>query len=56
MPRPYIDKAPWIGEHTREVAADLLGLDAARIDELIASGVLEVTPPAAVQAPGEAPA
>ncbi|MDA8047917.1 MAG: CoA transferase [Actinomycetota bacterium] len=46
MDRPYIAPAPWLGEHTRAIAVSLLGLDAARADELIHSGVLEVTPPA----------
>ncbi len=46
MERPFIGPAPWLGEHTREVAAGLLGLDAAETERLIQSGVLEVTPPA----------
>jgi crotonobetainyl-CoA:carnitine CoA-transferase CaiB-like acyl-CoA transferase len=43
MPRPCIGPAPWLGQHTREIARDLLGLDAATIEELIAAGVLEIT-------------
>lgn len=35
--------APWIGEHTRPIARDLLGLDDERIQALIRDGVLEVT-------------
>ncbi len=38
---PETRPAPGLGEHTREVAAEL-GLDDARIDELIAAGVLEI--------------
>ena len=34
-------RAPALGEHTREVALSLAGLDAARFDELKAQGVLE---------------
>lgn len=45
MEEPFIRPAPALGEHTREVARDLLGLDDARIDELLAAGVLETTPP-----------
>jgi crotonobetainyl-CoA:carnitine CoA-transferase CaiB-like acyl-CoA transferase len=32
--------APLLGEHTRELAHDLLGLDDAEIDELVAEEVL----------------
>ncbi|MEN4397692.1 CoA transferase [Mycolicibacterium senegalense] len=39
---PPLRQAPLLGEHTREIAAELLGLGAAEIDELIATGVLEV--------------
>ena len=38
-----IGPAPRIGEHTRAVCAELLGLDEATIDALFASGVLETT-------------
>jgi crotonobetainyl-CoA:carnitine CoA-transferase CaiB-like acyl-CoA transferase len=38
-----ITQAPLIGEHTREIARDQLGLDADEIDQKIAEGVLEVT-------------
>ena len=38
-----IEQAPLIGEHTRAIARDLLGLDAAEIDRQIKAGVLEVT-------------
>lgn len=35
--------APLIGEHTRAIAADLIGLDAETIDRYVADGILEVT-------------
>ena len=41
----YIAKAPWVGEHTREVCRDLLGMDEAEIERLVAEQALEVTPP-----------
>lgn len=41
--RVPITQAPLIGEHTREIAADLLGLSDSEIDGLISDGVLEVT-------------
>jgi hypothetical protein len=34
-----------VGEHTREIAKELLGLDDADVDRLLAAGVLETTPP-----------
>jgi crotonobetainyl-CoA:carnitine CoA-transferase CaiB-like acyl-CoA transferase len=43
----YIAKAPWVGEHTREVCRDLLGMDEAEIERLVAEQALEVTPPPA---------
>lgn len=42
MGGPITYPAPLLGEHTREIAADVLGLDDARIDELLAAGVLEI--------------
>jgi len=36
-------QAPLIGEHTREIARELLALDASEIEEKIAGGVLEIT-------------
>jgi hypothetical protein len=45
MPQPIIEPAPWLGEHTRAIACDLLGLDRSRVDDLVAAGVLEVTEP-----------
>jgi crotonobetainyl-CoA:carnitine CoA-transferase CaiB-like acyl-CoA transferase len=38
-------QAPRLGEHTRVIAADLLGLTDKEIDELISDGVLEIAPP-----------
>ena len=42
---PDIRPAPMVGEHTREIATELLGLDDAEVDRLLAAGVLETTPP-----------
>ncbi|MGV0808843.1 CoA transferase [Mycolicibacterium setense] len=39
---PPLLQAPLLGEQTREIAAELLDLDEAGIDELIAAGVFEV--------------
>lgn len=36
---------PFVGEHTRYVCAEILGMSAGEIDPLIAEGVLEVPPP-----------
>jgi benzylsuccinate CoA-transferase BbsF subunit len=36
---------PFVGEHTRRVCGEILGMQAAEIDALIAAGVLEVPPP-----------
>jgi crotonobetainyl-CoA:carnitine CoA-transferase CaiB-like acyl-CoA transferase len=44
MAPPRIAAAPLLGEHTREVCVDLLGLDPAEIDRLVAAGVLELAP------------
>ena len=41
MAGPVTFPAPGLGEHTRAIATDLLGLDDAEIDRLIADGVLE---------------
>jgi crotonobetainyl-CoA:carnitine CoA-transferase CaiB-like acyl-CoA transferase len=46
MVGPDIRPAPDLGEHTRRIAHELLGLDDAEIDRLLAAGVLETTPPA----------
>jgi crotonobetainyl-CoA:carnitine CoA-transferase CaiB-like acyl-CoA transferase len=37
----FIGPAPKLGEHTRDIARDLLGLDDAEVDRLFAAGVLE---------------
>jgi crotonobetainyl-CoA:carnitine CoA-transferase CaiB-like acyl-CoA transferase len=39
---PELGPAPEFGEHTREIAEQLLGLCAAEVDELVNAGVLEV--------------
>jgi crotonobetainyl-CoA:carnitine CoA-transferase CaiB-like acyl-CoA transferase len=41
MSQPLIGPAPGLGEHTREIAASLLGLSDEEIDKLIADGALE---------------
>lgn len=41
LPEPQIRPAPFIGQHTLAIAADLLGLDAASRAELVRDGVLE---------------
>lgn len=41
MGDPIAGPAPALGEHTREIARDLLGLGDAEIDDLIAKGALE---------------
>ena len=46
MTGPDVRPAPTIGEHTRQLAIELLGLDDAEVDKLLAAGVLETTPPA----------
>ncbi|MGX9673602.1 CoA transferase [Mycobacterium sp. HM-7] len=50
IPDPPLGQAPLLGEQTREVAAELLALDDAAIDDLIARAVLEV--PAAAEYSG----
>ena len=41
MPPPYYAQAPLLGEHTREIATELLGLDDATVEQLVGEGVLE---------------
>ncbi|MUL63853.1 CoA transferase [Mycobacterium sp. CBMA 234] len=48
---PPLGQAPLLGEQTREIAAELLGLDNERIDDLIARGVLEVPAASVPSAP-----
>jgi crotonobetainyl-CoA:carnitine CoA-transferase CaiB-like acyl-CoA transferase len=38
-----ISPAPWLGEHTRQIASEMLGLGGEEIDAKIAAGILEVT-------------
>jgi len=42
---PPAEPAPRHGEHTREIARELLGLDDDAIDGFVAAGVLEVDTP-----------
>jgi crotonobetainyl-CoA:carnitine CoA-transferase CaiB-like acyl-CoA transferase len=44
MPEVIVHQAPWLGEHTREIAADLLGLSDREIQSLIDEQVLEDPP------------
>jgi crotonobetainyl-CoA:carnitine CoA-transferase CaiB-like acyl-CoA transferase len=46
MTEPVETPAPWLGEHSIEICRDLLGRDDATIEDLIARGIVEVTPPA----------
>ena len=46
MAGPDIRPAPWLGEHTRDIAAEVLGLEPDHIEQLLAAGVLETTPAA----------
>ena len=43
MAPAYIAKAPWVGEHTRQVCREVLGMGDEEIEGLVASGALEVT-------------
>ncbi len=45
LPEPIIGPAPLLGQHTREVARELLGLSEPEIDALVAEGVLEEARP-----------
>ena len=44
MAPPHIGPAPRLGEHTREICRDVLGLDPQEIERLVDGGVLEVAP------------
>ncbi|MBJ7307503.1 MAG: CoA transferase, partial [Acidimicrobiia bacterium] len=46
MSEPVETPAPWLGEHSVAICRDLLGRDDATIDDFIARGIVEVTPPA----------
>ena len=45
MTDPIETPAPWLGEHSVEICVDLIGLDPATVDDYIARGIVEVTPP-----------
>ena len=45
VPETPLEPAPVHGEHTREIAVDVLGLSEHEVDDLVSSGVLEVPPP-----------
>jgi crotonobetainyl-CoA:carnitine CoA-transferase CaiB-like acyl-CoA transferase len=55
MVGPDVRQAPAVGEHTREIARSVLGLDDAEVDKLLAAGVLETTPPVTVPEVSETP-
>jgi len=44
LPEPIVGPAPRLGEHTREVAREILGLSDAEVQNLIDEGVLEDPP------------
>jgi crotonobetainyl-CoA:carnitine CoA-transferase CaiB-like acyl-CoA transferase len=44
LPEPIVAPAPLLGEHTREVAREVLGLSDGEIQKLIYEGVLEDPP------------
>ena len=44
MPEVIVTQAPWLGEHTREIAKRLLGLSDDEIESLVQDGVLEDPP------------
>ena len=44
LPDPIVFQAPKLGEHTRQIASELLGLSDAKISELIETGILEDPP------------
>jgi crotonobetainyl-CoA:carnitine CoA-transferase CaiB-like acyl-CoA transferase len=41
LPEPVLFEAPALGQHTREIARDILGMDEAEVDRLVATRVLE---------------
>ena len=45
MADPIETPAPKLGEHTVAIATEVLGMDPAEVEALIARGVLEITPP-----------
>lgn len=46
-PDPDLRPAPVMGEQTREICEELLGMHASEVDELLAAGVLQVADPVA---------
>ncbi|MDB5448506.1 MAG: CoA transferase [Phenylobacterium sp.] len=52
LARPPLGPAPLVGEHTRALAADLLGLDPREIDRLIEARVLETSEAASREGEG----
>ena len=44
LPEVIIRQAPLLGEHTREIAQELLGLSPEEVESLMAEGVLEDPP------------
>ena len=44
VPETPLEPAPVHGEHTREIAIELLGFTDREVDDLVSSGVLEVPP------------
>ena len=44
MTPAIIQPAPLVGEHTREICRDLLGMEEAEIERLVSDVALEVTP------------
>ncbi|MCZ7526295.1 MAG: hypothetical protein M5U14_07925 [Acidimicrobiia bacterium] len=42
MPEPIVAPAPGLGEHTREIAREVLGLADGEVDGLVARGMLEI--------------
>jgi crotonobetainyl-CoA:carnitine CoA-transferase CaiB-like acyl-CoA transferase len=45
MVGPDVHQAPELGEHTRQIARDVLERDDDEVDRLLAAGILETTPP-----------
>lgn len=50
LPEPRIEAAPLLGEHTREIARERLGLSDSEIDQLVDAGVLQEAERLAVEA------
>jgi benzylsuccinate CoA-transferase BbsF subunit len=59
MPSPRATPAPALGEHTREICRNALGMDDAAVDALVAGGALEEPgppqrPPVTIGSTGDA--